>query len=290
MSVVPFPVEKRVEDRRAIQDVRKEYCELCGANASGEPHHIKPRSLGGGDVKENLIQLCTKCHNLAQERKISHHELIPLVAKREGLKISQVYAAVGLQEPQEEPEEKLEEKIKSYVVGLQRLKMNVDAERPLDELVQMLAVLSESEEETRWVQGEIVKILVARGAKKSWIAAQIGRSVTYVNNLLVTYEVFPDGSSRVPELKWTHHKIAAVKSKDPRAWIARAADEGMSTRQLERAITLEEGSREEKDRVVEQEEKELREAEKVFKKMAEVIERGGPAAEWLKSELKKFFS
>jgi hypothetical protein len=286
---VPLPKKVRVEDPQAVRAVRKDYCEYCGAKASGEPHHIKPRSLGGSDTRANQIQLCSECHRLAQERKISHHELIVLVARRENMKISEAYAAIGLLEPQEEPEEKLEEKIRNYIAGLQRLKMNVEAERPLDELVQMLIVLGESEEETRWVQGEIVKILVARGAKKNWIAAQIGRSITYVNNLLITYEAFQDESFRNPELKWTHHKIAAVKSKDPHSWIARAADEKMSTRQLEKAIALEEGGREEKNRVVEQEEEELREAEKVFVKVAEIIERGGPAAEWLKRELEKFF-
>lgn len=290
MSVVPLPKKVRVIDPQSIRAVRKSYCEYCSAKATDEPHHIKPRSLGGSDTKVNQIQLCDKCHRLVQERKISYHELIVLVARREGMKISEVYAAIGLLEPQEEPEEKLEEKIQSYIAGLQRLKMNVEAERPLDELVQMLIVLGESEEETRWVQGEIVKILVTRGAKKSWIAAQIGRSITYVNNLLVTYVTFSDESSRNPELKWTHHKIAAVKSKDPHSWVARAADEKMSTRQMEKAIALEEGGREERNGVVGQEEKELREAEKVFAKVAEIIERGGPAAKWLKEELKKIFS
>ncbi|MGQ9825230.1 MAG: HNH endonuclease, partial [Desulfotomaculales bacterium] len=274
MSIVPLPVEERVKSRSNINSVRKSYCEYCGAEAAGEPHHIRPRSQGRTDTPANLIQLCAKCHSLAQERKISCHELILLIAKRENMKISQVYAAVGLQEPQEEPEEKFEERVKSYVAGLQRLKMDIEPERPLDELVQMLITLGESEEETRWVQGEIVKILIARGAKKSWIAAQIGRSVTYVNNLLITYETFPDESFRNPELKWTHHKIAAVKSKDPHVWINRAADEKMSTRQMERAIALEEGSREEKDRVVRQEEEELREAEKVFEKVEEIVENG----------------
>lgn len=286
MSIVPLPVEKRVESQAIIDSVRKPYCEYCGAKASGEPHHIRPRSQGRTDFPANLIQLCQKCHGLLQERKISYHELIPLIAKRENMKISEVYATIGLQEPQEEPEEKLEERVRSYIAGLQRLKMNIEVERPLDELVQMLVILGESEEETRWTQGEIVKILVARGAKKSWIAAQIGRSVTYVNNLLITYETFPDESCRNPELKWTHHKIAAVKSKDPHVWIARAADEKMSTRQLERAIAMEEGKDAERADVIKQEEKELRRAEKVLAEVAAVLERGGPAGEWLRSELK----
>lgn len=287
MSVVPLPVKKRIEDPSAIKAVQKDYCEYCGAKATGEPHHIKPRSLGGDDIRENLIQLCVKHHDLAHRLEISHHELILLVAKREGLKISQVYAAIGLLEPQEEAEDRLEERVQSYLTGLQKLKFSIYTEQPLEELIQKLISLQEAEEDSRWVQGEIVKILVERGVKKSWLAAQIGKSATYINNLLITYETFPEESMRIPELRWTHHKIAAVKARsDPHAWIARAADERMSTRQLEKAIAMEEND-EEKNRVVEQEKEELRRAEKVFAEVAGILERGGPAAKWLRDELKK---
>ena len=288
MSVVPLHKHKRAEDPAVIKAVRKEYCEYCGARAFGEPHHIKPRSLGGDDIRENLIQLCAKHHDQADELKtLSHHVLIPIVARREGLKLSQVYQAVGFLEPQEEPEEKLEEKIQDYLSGPQKACIVVDAEKPLDELVQNLASLVEAEEETRWLQGEIVHHLVGRGVKKGWIASQVGKSATYINALLVTYRAFPDEGSRVPELKWTHHKIAATKGKsDPQAWVARAADEQMSTRQMERAIVMEEGENEEKAGIVKQEEKELRRARKVFAEVEAVLERGGPAGEWLKIELK----
>ena len=41
-----------------------------GCSSGLDPHHIKTRGSGGSDAKENLITLCRKHHNEAQERKI----------------------------------------------------------------------------------------------------------------------------------------------------------------------------------------------------------------------------
>ena len=41
-------------------------CERCGALPYWmglEKHHIKLRSLGGGDERDNLVWLCRRCHN-----------------------------------------------------------------------------------------------------------------------------------------------------------------------------------------------------------------------------------
>jgi len=57
-------------------------CEHCGGNRviggriNGGVHHIEPRSRGGGDNEENLITLCTYCHSLAHDGKISQGELL----------------------------------------------------------------------------------------------------------------------------------------------------------------------------------------------------------------------
>ena len=40
-------------------------CQQCGTSKDLQVHHIQPRSQLGGDVKENLITLCSRCHRRA---------------------------------------------------------------------------------------------------------------------------------------------------------------------------------------------------------------------------------
>lgn len=40
-----------------------------------DPHHIVPRSAGGGDISKNLITLCRRHHDMAEEHKISPDDL-----------------------------------------------------------------------------------------------------------------------------------------------------------------------------------------------------------------------
>jgi len=37
-------------------------CQECGAMKDLQVHHIRPRSRLGGDVMQNLITLCGRCH------------------------------------------------------------------------------------------------------------------------------------------------------------------------------------------------------------------------------------
>lgn len=37
-------------------------CERCGSTINLHPHHIIPRSAGGGDEDDNLLTLCFRCH------------------------------------------------------------------------------------------------------------------------------------------------------------------------------------------------------------------------------------
>ncbi len=39
-------------------------CQLCGSMSGVEVHHIEHRSQGGSDCEDNLIALCSQCHNL----------------------------------------------------------------------------------------------------------------------------------------------------------------------------------------------------------------------------------
>ena len=57
MSVVPLPAEKRIKSQAIIDSVKKSYCEYCSAEASGELHHIRPRSQGRTGFPANLIEL-----------------------------------------------------------------------------------------------------------------------------------------------------------------------------------------------------------------------------------------
>jgi ATP-dependent DNA helicase RecQ len=37
-------------------------CQTCGSMQQLQVHHIKLRSHSGGDVEQNLITLCARCH------------------------------------------------------------------------------------------------------------------------------------------------------------------------------------------------------------------------------------
>lgn len=43
-------------------------CQLCGSISGVEVHHTEYRSHGGSDGEENLITLCSECHNLVHRK------------------------------------------------------------------------------------------------------------------------------------------------------------------------------------------------------------------------------
>jgi 5-methylcytosine-specific restriction endonuclease McrA len=43
-------------------------CQSCGAMSNLEVHHKDLRSQSGDDTEENLITLCTTCHNTVHRR------------------------------------------------------------------------------------------------------------------------------------------------------------------------------------------------------------------------------
>lgn len=85
-----FTKHKRITDRKMIQKCRKSYCEYGGEPASIEPHHVFTVGAGGGDIKENLVQLCTKHHIQAHSGEISKEELLGIIARREGMTVDEV--------------------------------------------------------------------------------------------------------------------------------------------------------------------------------------------------------
>ena len=60
-SFNPIPKNKRIVDKKLLKD-KKGICELCGNKGQTEKHHIKSKGSGGNDTKENLIEVCRKCH------------------------------------------------------------------------------------------------------------------------------------------------------------------------------------------------------------------------------------
>lgn len=58
-------------------------------------HHIRYRSQGGSDIRENLIRLCMYCHRSIHDARYDRTELIAIVAQREGMTPEQVVEAIG---------------------------------------------------------------------------------------------------------------------------------------------------------------------------------------------------
>jgi hypothetical protein len=61
VALVVF-VRKHAELRRQVLERDGWRCQDCGAAKELQVHHIKSRSRLGGDVMENLITLCARCH------------------------------------------------------------------------------------------------------------------------------------------------------------------------------------------------------------------------------------
>ena len=90
----------RVVNPFAIKEARREYCVNCGISATSvtyEVHHIVPKSRGGNDEPENLINLCSGptprerggCHQQAHAKLISADHLREMtlmdIKQREGI-------------------------------------------------------------------------------------------------------------------------------------------------------------------------------------------------------------
>lgn len=68
-SFNPVPKNKRIVNKKLLKD-KKGVCQVCGKTGQTDMHHIKTKGSGGDDTKENLIELCRKCHRLIHDGKI----------------------------------------------------------------------------------------------------------------------------------------------------------------------------------------------------------------------------
>lgn len=288
MSEHPKP--KRTKDPKVIQEVQKNYCERCGSPAYGEPHHIRPRSLGGPDIKENLIQLCRDCHLLAQEYKIPVVELLKIVARREEKTVEEISRLTqwnlvlpeGADDQEESGGQKLSDPVRAALKDCRRLINYSDDSIPcLDEAIQLFVMCKEHEEDGKWGQAAVLVILRhGFGMKTSRVSSECGISPSLVREMTRTFLAFSDETTRVAELSFYHHRLAATRTDDPQKWIALAADNGWSTRQMVEQIKLAECTTEEQ-----QEEAVLGKAERAFRMVCEVMETGGEPATWLERQL-----
>lgn len=70
------------QERKVMDSVKKETCELCGSAKGCEVHHIIPAVLGGSTTADNLITVCSVCHAKLTPR----NELIKIGIRKAKLK------------------------------------------------------------------------------------------------------------------------------------------------------------------------------------------------------------
>lgn len=269
MTAVTLPKKKRVVDRAAIQAARKPYCERCGAPAHKEPHHIVTVGSGGGDVRENLIQLCFECHVAAHAGQVPKSELVAIVVQREEKAFKEICEIIGFFPTEEEP-----------ILTFPGERHDLE-ELAVERLLNLFCSLDERFDDLKWLKGEIADYLLERQLTCAQIAAQGRCSTSQVSQLVKTFRAFPDPGTRVPELTHYHHRLAA-RTDDPGRWIAAAAEHQWSTRQLREAIQAAESPESKRD---------LRQgkAEKCLRLAREVLAAGGEPAAFLKRALTNLF-
>ncbi|NMA64475.1 MAG: HNH endonuclease [Syntrophomonadaceae bacterium] len=253
----------RKRDMAVINSVRKDYCEYCGSPAFGEPHHIKTVKAGGKDIRENLIQLCGECHTKTHSGHIKRHELIVIAARREHRPVEEIYELLGWYFDDKLPSEIPMESGPVTMAG-----------RTLEDILQLYFDCLETGENSIWDQAVLLAIMSETMTHRE-IASSVGCSTSRCRKLVRTYHAFSNEEDRIPYLSFRHHQIAA-HTLEPQKWIRAAADNSLSTRQLEELIR---GDGENKK------EKELAKAEKIIRWTKEVFENAGPASNYLLVEL-----
>ncbi|MCR4426265.1 MAG: HNH endonuclease [Firmicutes bacterium] len=262
-----------IRSPKTIQECRKAYCELCGSPAQGDPDHIRARSLGGADIRENQIQLCGKCHRAKHDGRLSIGLLVAIVARREGLTTEEVCVRIGLalsDAPFEPPQ---------YYRDLVPLS--------LEEIYQRVATEMEDQDDSRWEMGRLLAYLLrVRRLKSASIASALGCSSAQVREIAKTFEAFPEEHLRAKDLSWYHHRLAA-KTDAPADWIDKAVTNGWSTRELGDAIKREKAADAKTgvEGAVRLPPSDLPRVKSLLDSVVRVKESGGEAWTWLKEKL-----
>jgi len=79
-SFHPYPKKPRIKNKKLLKD-KKRICQFCGRRDYTDKHHIKTKGSGGDDIKENLVELCRKCHSLVHAGVIEKDELLKIIRK-----------------------------------------------------------------------------------------------------------------------------------------------------------------------------------------------------------------
>jgi hypothetical protein len=80
---------KRIENKKAIQECKKiGYCRICG-KPGNDPHHIITVGSGGPDHEYNLICLCRACHRRVHDGIIKRDYLFYVQTAMFGKKIDE---------------------------------------------------------------------------------------------------------------------------------------------------------------------------------------------------------
>ena len=145
-----------------------------------------------------------------------------------------------------------------------------------DDMVQRYINDIQDEQETAWQRAAKAFYVTERmQVKPSAFAADVGCSATLIREQARTFRAFADEETRVPTLSFYHHRLAA-KTDDPAYWIAQAADNMWSTRQMAQGI---------RGQTIKDE---LRTAETAWSKVLRIIDAGGEPAEWLRQQIANY--
>lgn len=257
-------------DISVINSIRKPYCELCGTPTTIWPHHVKPRGAGGKDIKENLIQLCSKCHRKAHDGLLHRRDLVEIVAVREGLSVKEIYKHNNWL-----LEDKLPGEIKIP---------NPIAGSTFEEVLELYISCLEKGESSMWDKAALITVMHDHmKLTPRQIASTVGCSASLCRKMVRSFNAFPSETHRIPMLTFRHHQIASYTS-DPQKWIADAADNQWSTRVLQEKINSTKDSKEQrKDKAMEK-------AEKALLIVSEILDENDSASLWLEEELLKLLT
>lgn len=99
--------------------------------------------------------------------------------------------------------------------------------------------LLESERDAVWAQAAWAMEMArkyGRGTARM-LAADTGRSASYIRQLVATAKAFPEPESRVADLSFSHHRLAAM-TEEPERWIELAAERQLSVADMKEAIRV----------------------------------------------------
>jgi len=105
------------------------------------------------------------------------------------------------------------------------------------------------------------------------IGGDVGLSGKYITEMAKTFEVFPNEEDRAQDKSFSLHKECAYTD-DPVGWLEKALEQGWSVRELKRAVK---DGKPDPDPV--------EQAAKLWQKVLDAIEEGGPAAEYLREQV-----